>query len=229
MLKKILSSVFCLISIFSCSITNNVVVTNKNVESTQKESYIADVGKGKLGARFSTELKFVEGFNTKANIPGNQPQTIANIAKVDAFLIEVDTAPLPSSDPLSTVYAVVPNIPKTSEGTFLVTFINVPDNESGKRYYVGIIAKDTLGRIISKNPTPDWSGTSADRGLWVTNGGGDTGNPGSVRVTSALNVTSTTPLTVNIYLLDVNGARIETNATVINGSTTLSPIDAVGI
>ncbi|MFN4152005.1 MAG: hypothetical protein ACK4IX_13780 [Candidatus Sericytochromatia bacterium] len=223
MLKKILSSVICLISIFSCTAPNNVILTNK------QDTYIVDVGKGKLGAKFSAELRFTDGFNTKANLDGNEPKVAGNISKVDAFLIEVTSAPAAGSDPLASVYAVVPNIPKTSSGTFSITFANVPDNEAGKRYYVGIITKDITGKTISKNPSPDWTGDAQNKGLWVTNGGGDVVNPGSIRVTSALNVSSTTALTVSIPVLDVTGATIETNATVTPGNTTLPAIDAIGI
>ena len=141
----------------------------------------------------------------------------------------MDTTPASGSDPLSSTYATVNNITKSSTGTFSITFVNVPDNDTGKRYYVGVVVKDYLNRIISKNPSPDWTGTSADRGLWVTNGGGDTSNPGSISINSSLQVSSTIPLTVNVSLLDVAGAGIETNATVTNGNTVLPPIDAVGI
>lgn len=224
MLKKFIVLI-CLISTFSCSLSNNVSISSVDSQSI----YIVDVGKGKAGGKFSTEIKFVEKFKTKANYSGNVDQTSANISKVDAYLIELPSAPASASDPISGTFASVKNIAKTSSGTFSITFINVPDNTSGNRYYVGVVAKDFMGRIISKNPTPDWTGTSKDMGLAITSGGGDTLNPGSISINSSLQVSSTNPLTVNISLLDVAGAGIETNATVTNGSTVLPAIDAVGI
>lgn len=262
MLKKILSLSLCsVVMTLNACINQPINQVQQKTESASVEKsgnvYIVDVGRGKLGANFSTKINFAEGFKIKVltftptiipsvitlfptlnppipaptptNTDGVAAKLSGDIAKVDAYLIESATAPSAGSDPISMAVTngTATGITKTtSTGSFTILFKNVPTNTATKRYYVCLVAKDSTGNVISKNPSTDWTGSSASKGLAITNGGGDGANPGSVNVDSVLKVSSTTGLTVGISLLDATGAQIVTTATVTNGSATLSAITA---
>lgn len=231
MFKKFLTlSLFTMtLSISACSNqpTVNQPEVNKMQAAKANQIYVADIGQGKTGASFSTKINFKEGFNVKANTNGAIAKISTDIAKVDAYLLELTAAPATGSDPLASVVTggSVMNIAKTG-ASFTILFKNVPVSTAGKKYFVGLVAKDSANNVISKNPATDWTGASANKGLAITNGGGDVTPAGSVSVSSTYVVSSATDLTVGLSLLDAVGAQIQSAATVTNGSATLPAIAA---
>jgi len=227
MIKKLLAISICTMSLTMTACSSQNVVNQSTVESQQKANqvYVADIGNGKVGASFSTTINFKEGFNVKANVNGSVAKTSADIAKVDAYLLELTAAPTAGSDPLAGLVTggSVMDIAKTG-ASFTILFRNVPANTATKKYFVGLVAKDTAGNVISKNPATDWTGASANKGLSITNGGGD--GTGFVTVNSSYTVSNSTNLTVSLSLLDAVGAQIDSTATVTNGTTTLPAIAA---
>ena len=222
MLNKLLSISLCAISLTMVACSNQSVINQAETAKINNVS-VVDVGQGKIGASFSAKVNFKEGFAVKANTNGAIAKTNANISTVDAYLIELATAPTAGSDPLASKVAGPINLAKTGTG-FTVLFKNVPENAAGKSYYIGLVAKDTGGIVISKNPATDWSGASANKGLAVSTTGGD--GAGSVSVNASLTVSNAADLGVAISLLDAVGAQVQSTATVTNGSPTLPTITA---
>ena len=174
-MKKIiaLSISSIVLSLSACSSQSPVTGSQKpvTVNSIQNNDVqVADIGQGKIGASFSAKVNFIEGFSVKANTNGAIAKTNANIASVDAYLIELTAAPAAGSDPLASKVAGPINLAKTGTG-FTVLFKNVPANAAGKSYYIGLVAKDSGSIVISKNPATDWSGASANKGLAVSTTG----------------------------------------------------------
>lgn len=221
--KKIIPKFLTFFMLLGCSnnFTYNLKEEYNSKKQEQENNYIFDIGKGKKGASFSTKIKFEEKLRIKSNINGSVAKLISDIYKVDAYLLELDSFPTTGSDPLSSIVngGAILNIKRTGS-SFSIMFKNVPINNSGKKYFVGLVAKDLNGNIISKNPTPDWTGTSTNKGLAITNSGGD--GSGFVTVNSSYQLSSTLPLTASIALLDAVGAQIDSTATIVNGG--LPPI-----
>lgn len=215
MLKKILTISLCSMGLLM-SACNTQTTLNKVEIANNNNVYVADVGNGKIGASFSTKITFKEGFNVKANVNGTPAKINSDIAKVDAYLVELTSAPAVGSDPLAGLVTggSVLNIVKTG-ASFSILFRNVPPNTAGKKYFVGLVAKDTAGNVISKNPATDWTGASLNKGLAITSGGGD--GTGFITVNASYAVSSVTALTVSLSLLDAIGAQVDSTATVTNG------------
>lgn len=233
-MKKYITLSICsvLLSLNACITQNNLSqnsspVTVQQSNAQENNIQVVDVGNGKItGASFMAKINFQEGFNTKANTNGALAKTLSDINKVDAYLLELSSAPAAGSDPLAAPVGSAMGLSKSGTGTgFTVLFKNVPISASGKRYYVGLVAKDTAGNVISKNPATDWTGASANKGLAISSTGGETGNLGSVTVSSSYVVSSAADLGVSISLLDAVGAQIESTATVTNGTPSLPPIN----
>lgn len=223
MFKKLLIPSLCSVSfaMAACSTQSNIIQSSKpDIIQIQKTSnlYVADIGHGKTGASFRTTINFSEGFKVKNNLDGTPAKVNSDIASVDAYLLELAASPAAGSDPLASSFGSVMNIAKTSSGSFTILFQNVPANNTGKRYFVGLVTKDSGGTVISRNPAVDWTGSSANTGLAVTNGGGDPANPGSITVDTNFSVSNAADLTIGIALLDAVGAQIESQATVTNGA-----------
>jgi hypothetical protein len=208
---------------------------NYSVVRTNNNTYIADVGNGKKGARFSIEIKVPEsssGFRTAANnSSGNTGKTATDIQTYQVYLIKhsvtlaSDPYPL-NGDPL--VDLVSGPITLTNGGSSILTiaFANVPDS-AGNAYYVAVRALDSGGNDLVKvnnGSTTAWTGTTAaaNARVAVSTGAG-------IIVSSTSVVNNIASLSVFPNLLDAAGATIQTDIVPNSGSTTVSAVNAAAI
>lgn len=212
-MKKLLFISFLLLS--SC--TNAVINSGQGKTSIARiddNTYIAQVGTEK-GADFSIKLNFQNGFSAKASSGGKAAKQPTDISKVDVYLLKL-AANFSGTDPIGSSGAnVVKSFTDVVKGgsSFNLTFKNVP-GLSGLQYWVGVVAKDSTGAVISKPPSPAWTGgtaTAATSALALSTSG-----IGVSPVDEG--VTSTGNLTVNVPLLDASGAQIGADASVNAGS-----------
>lgn len=216
-MKKILITlVFSLVS--ACSSVTSIQ-QNSNIE---KDSFIAKVSNEK-GASIPVKINFSSGFNTKANENGQAAKLISDVAKIDAYLFKLPlsfsgTNPFGTAD--SNLVTSFLNTSKTG-ANFNLLFTNVPGLTSTLNYYVGIVVKDSSGNVINKAPSTAWTNETLTNtpSLLLSNTG-----VGVDETTFA--VSSTTALSINVNLLDLVGAKIETIASVSPGTDTMAPVTA---
>lgn len=216
-MKKILITlVFSLVS--SCSSITSVQPTN-NIE---KGTFIAKVSNSK-GASIPVSINFESSFNIKANQNGVPGKQASDIAKVDAYLFKLPigfNGTNPFGDSNANLVTSFLNTSKTGS-TFNLLFTNVPGLTPTLHYYVGIVVKDSSGNVINKPPSTAWTAettTNTPALLLSTTGVGVN--------ESTFEVTSTTALSIDVDLIDLVGAKIETNATVTVGSDEIAPVTA---
>jgi hypothetical protein len=210
---------------------NNIILPASN------NAYTFDVGNGKKGTTFSTEIKFAESsaeFKTAANSNGTLAKSLADIQSYDIYLISnAKTDGYPSNgDPLGSADRVSGPFTVTKGGSPSITvyFSNVISSGT-KAYYVAVRLKDSLGSDLIKANNGSgtaWTGTTANT---VANGGANgqvavsSGN-GIVVDPSSLVVSSTPALTVVPKLLDATGAIIQADIIPSPGSSVISTISS---
>lgn len=211
--------------ITSCSVYNQPSLTkiSENISfDSQTNSFIAKVSNNK-GASIPVEINLKDSFSTKANQSGSPLVEISDISKIDVFLFKLPigfsgTNPYGTSS--SNLVASFSDIPK-SGASFKLLIVNVLGIPSTSNYYVGVIIKNSSGNIINKPPSTSWT----DETL-TNNSSMILSNSGVGVDETTLEVTSTSNLLITPTLLDSSGTKIETNATVTNGSDTLSSVTA---
>jgi hypothetical protein len=167
--------------------------------------------KNEKGGEFLTRISFEDGFKTEAS-SGSPARKANEVAKIDAYLVELAVAPAAGSDPLASISASVQNLAKSgSNPIFNLLFSNVPTNNTGKQYFVGIVAKDSSGTVISKPPNVSWSNNALSLAptLSVTSTG--------ATVNSSFLVSPGSDLSLTIQLTDLSGAITDASVLINNG------------
>lgn len=222
-----------LTTIISCSAqppAQNSVIKADNKAETVKQQIdenitTVDVGGGK--ASFVTVLNFNSSatgnkdFSTKVSTAGQAAKLVTDISKVDAYLIEL-TSPVAAGTDLFgassvNVKASALNLSKTTTSTtFKIKFQNVPVNSGTKKYFVGVVAKDSSTAVISKPPATAWGGSTTPAALALSSSGVNVSGTGFVIDNGGIDL----PITVN--LLDATGAQVGAAATVNAGNSAVS-------
>lgn len=222
---KHLSLLISLFLLASCSTQNNITsnksVTQSVVSTSNSDTFIAKVSEQK-GASIPVSIVFNTKFNTKAvNTDGIVEKKPSDITKVDVYLLSLNstfngTDPLGLGTPNANVVKSF-TIAKTGS-SFNILLTNIPGLATPNQYWVGIVAKDTNGNVISKAPGTAWAGgtLSAAPALSLSTTG-----VGVDATTLAITPSTTTSLTVNLSLLDAVGASISSSVNVTGGANNL--------
>lgn len=218
-MKKIISSLLISLSIASCAYNPNVTT----LDNVKKDTYVFNVNQNKNGATISANINLAlpSKFKTKAapiNVDGTPAKTGLDVFTVQVYLLALPTA-YAGTDPLTDT-SVISNVTNPLSFTFVPTtatfgvkFTNVGTSPVGTNYYVGVIAKDNGGNVVSKNISGVadivWTGASTGTGLSLSST--------SVAVDNVLAVSTTNPIDVNLKLKDATGATVSSNITLNNG------------
>lgn len=196
----------------------NALQSRGTLKSSDK-LYIANLGV-KNGGQFLTKINF-NSFKTKASVDGVPAKVSSDVTSVDVYLLKLPSNynPVINKDPMDLSQANVfwskPNVAKNGSEINLL-FTGLP-GDSSKHYYVGVVAKDSLGNIISKNGF-NWTGeTSSHTGFNISSSGVGVNQ-------TTLEVSSTDPLSIAVNLLDAVGAKIDTTVNITNGTNTLPSV-----
>lgn len=207
-MKKIISSLLISISIASCGfspMTSSVPTVDKS------GSYVFNLGQKQNGATISAKIKLSNLFKTKGfdeNVSGSPVKTLADLKYIEVYLLALDDA-YAGTDPLSDTSSIT-NITNPLKLTYDSDFgdvvgvklTNIGETPTGKKYYIGVVAKDKDNNVISKDGG-SWTASSEDSGLSLSSN--------SVSVDNMLVVSDTAPLTASVSLKDAVGAEVAAN------------------
>lgn len=195
----------------------------KNKKNINQNSDYYQIKIGDKGGEFLTKISFANGFNTKSSA-GTTSKSFPDVAKLDVYLAELSSAPVSGTDdPLvaGNIIGSQNNISGSgATSDFNLLFSNVPANSGAKKYFVGVVAKDSSGNAIAKTPSPAWTGTTVSLAptVYFTLTG--------VSVNSSFQVSSTNDLSVFIPLTDIAGATADADVRINNGLPVPSVITA---
>lgn len=220
-MKNILAVLLILPLMAGCSapVVQNVISKPSLVSQSQNNLTVINVS-DKAGASFGVKVN-LDGFSTKANVDGKPAKQPSDVNKVDVYLLKLPSG-FTGTDPLGTssenVIKSFTNVSKSDTG-FNILFKNVA-GMSVDQYWVGIVAKDTNGNVISKGPSIAWTGQTATSVPAMSLSSSGIGVD-----STTLEITSTNDLTVNISLLDAVGAQINSIANVSPGNPNIPTIE----
>jgi hypothetical protein len=208
-MKRIISSLLISMSIASCGYSplQAPVTTMDN-----SGSYVINVGQKQNGATISAKINVSNLFKTKAvdaSVDGVREKRISDIRYINVYLLALDDS-YAGSDPLGADMTAIPNVSTHLNfshnadlgDNFGVKFTNVGETPTGKKYYIGVVAKDSANNVISKDGF-DWTGVSDNSGLNLSSS--------SVSVDNMFVVTPATPLSISLDLKDAVGAEVAAN------------------
>ncbi|MFN4152135.1 MAG: hypothetical protein ACK4IX_14435, partial [Candidatus Sericytochromatia bacterium] len=182
------------------------VLQNRGSLKASDKLYVANLGV-KNGGQFLTKINF-NSFKTKASVDGVLAKTSEDVHSVDVYLLKLSSNynPAVNKDPIAlskmtTDPVWMRNMLKNGSEINLL-FTGVPGLAS-KQYYVGVVAKDVDGNVISKNGYV-WTGdTSSVEGFNLSSSGVGV-NP------TSLEVSATDALSIAVSLKDAVGAKLDT-------------------
>lgn len=246
-MKKIISSLLISLSIASCAYNPNVTTLDnvkgnsavkKEDPNTKENIYVFDVGQSKAGVTISTNVNLVlpSKFKTKAspgNIDGTPAKTLFDMLTVEVYLFALpDTGSYLGTDPI-TDSAPIPNFTTPLSFTFIPTsnsfglkLTNVGSSPVNTKYYIGVVAKDAGGNVISQDSPIAWSGSSLNKGICLSEGNYD-----NTTIDSSLVVHSgwSYLLPITLKLKDATGATVSSNITLNDGISYSYASDMLGL
>jgi len=239
-MKKIISSLLISLSIASCAYSPTV---SPVLDNGKRDSYTFDIGQKKNGATISAfiDLGLNKKFGTKAivnNVSGSAAKQGSDISTVSVYLLALASS-YAGTDPLTDTVAITNNTNPLmftftpSKSSFGVKFTNIGTVPANTEYYVGVVAKDAGGNVITtdtyKTGTPvTWGGSTANMGFALSSTSVGVDSNLALVATSTLSV-PTTPLSVSLVLKSAVGAQLSSNITVNDGLTQSYSSDMLGL
>lgn len=200
------------------------MLQDKGSLKSDEQLYIANLG-SKNGSQFLVKFDF-NSFNTKASENGIPAKTATDVTSVDVYLFTLsstfNTSLLTDRDPFGTSSANLfwSRTGVAKNGTAInLLFTGVPGLAGGKHYWAGVVARDSGNNIISKSGVT-WTGTTS------TYAGFNLSSTGVGVDPTSLAVSTTTPLSIAVNLLDAVGAKLDTTVDITAGSSALPSVSA---